>query len=1080
MLNEKKNSKWKIVIIFVIPLIFIIMINITNAIWYDPFNWFNSQDEITLEPAKPSRNTYIINQAKDISVDCYNDKGVTYIEDGQGRILSFTGISNGYCKSIPDGQEIFFEKTINTPVISKDSIAPIVIVSANTKDAFDYLDWSVVEKEYSKPIYDEKEEPEIIGYDVKPQAWDYSINKINDYTQEISFTLKKDYTLKLGDTFIIDPTYTISNISLDADLDDVTCEGGGYFCHLTTNLTEGLVLYMPFDVENNTDTVYDWSITNGSHDGTAKNMAGNSISGWQENGGINSSGAYAFDGSNDYIDNIDITMTSNSTISFWAIVNKLNVDDMIITKEDDDDTGYFQGSVGVLNNAFKFREHKDDGAGVLSSSAILSDIWYHAVLVSDGGTVSWYIDGSFDTSDSLSGPRHVNSFGGDPAASESYFNGTLDEIMIFNRSLSATEVSDIYTESFARFQPQGSHDIGFPFSLFPYLVGSYTDSDGDYSLDGTRNIFVLGDYAYTTSSQDDTLAIWDISVHGNPVPVGTHTSSGVSTFFESLDGVKGVFVVDDYAYTLSSIDDSLVVWNISGSDGDFTPDFLGEYRDSSGAYSLEGAREIFILGDFAYVGAYDDDTLTVLNISNTDGNFTPTPVGYYQDSSGANSLDGVEDIFVLGNYAYTTSIIDHVFAVWDISAHGNPVPVGTYFGDGVENSTQQAPDIFVLGDYAYTVTHDLDTFVIWDISDHTDPIPIAYTPCDQCFSIDILGDYAYVGHASPSDRISVWNISNTDGNFTPDFLGEFADNEGINSLDDVLDIFVLEDYVYACASGDDTLTVLKVNDSQLSNNRLNITIQNQNQNNTNLSFSLYDGTTQSDWYNFSSNEVQTFTIDTSITQLSLNFTYIEDENAFWSPILLPDITLETYTVVGNVAPTTPILNAPLDLTYILDSDLNIPLNWSNSTDVDGDAITYYLEVWNESAMTNIMYVNASITETTNTTGDIVSFPNESSADFFWRVRAMDVTNSLNSSFSSLWNISIGYTTVEDTCDCSSIQGGTTIDCTENCDIGVCNVGGIDMTFSGAGNIYLTGDVENYADVYIYNGCNVYCTKGCFI
>jgi PGF-pre-PGF domain-containing protein len=115
---------------------------------------------------------------------------------------------------------------------------------------------------------------------------------------------------------------------------------------------------------------------------------------------------------------------------------------------------------------------------------------------------------------------------------------------------------------------------------------------------------------------------------------------------------------------------------------------------------------------------------------------------------------------------------------------------------------------------------------------------------------------------------------------------------------------------------------------------------------------------------------------------------------------------------GNNAPSTPDLNAPDNNTYLLDTDLVVPLNWSNSTDADGDAITYYLEVWNESETLNIMYVNSSIAETANTTGDIVNFPNETNADFFWRVLATDGT--ANSSWSELRNISIGYTTADTT------------------------------------------------------------------
>lgn len=48
----------------------------------------------------------------------------------------------------------------------------------------------------------------------------------------------------------------------------------------------------------------------------------------------------------------------------------------------------------------------------------------------------------------------------------------------------------------------------------------------------------------------------------------------------------------------------------------------------------------------------------------------------------------------------------------------------------------------------------------------------------------------------------------------------------------------------------------------------------------------------------------------------------------------------------------------------------------------------------------------------------------------------------------------------DTCDCSSIQAETPIDCSENCDIDDCDVGGIDVTFTNCGTITVMGDVTN--------------------
>ncbi|GAG59030.1 unnamed protein product, partial [marine sediment metagenome] len=300
-----------------------------EAVWYNPLTWFSSSEELLESIETPSSgNIYSTNFAKDISVSCYSDKGVLFVEDGQGRKLNFTGISNAYCKPIADGQEIFFEGT--SASLSKEAIAPNVIVACNTKDCFDYLDWEVMKQEHN-----------LSG---KLQAWDYSTNIINNYTRELSFTLKDKYSLKIGDVFIIDPVYSISNITLDADLDDVTCEGGGRFCHLSTNITEGLYAYYPMDIDNNSaGVVYDWSSRNLDGDMSAvhsEHPFWNSTAGYV-------GGAYDWDGTGPIAigDNTDFGSDlcggSGCSFSFWTYaITGTNVG-TIIAKQDVSSNEFF-------------------------------------------------------------------------------------------------------------------------------------------------------------------------------------------------------------------------------------------------------------------------------------------------------------------------------------------------------------------------------------------------------------------------------------------------------------------------------------------------------------------------------------------------------------------------------------------------------------------------------------------------------------------------------------------------------------------------------------------------------------------
>jgi hypothetical protein len=65
----------------------------------------------------------------------------------------------------------------------------------------------------------------------------------------------------------------------------------------------------------------------------------------------------------------------------------------------------------------------------------------------------------------------------------------------------------------------------------------------------------------------------------------------------------------------------------------------------------------------------------------------------------------------------------------------------------------------------------------------------------------------------------------------------------------------------------------------------------------------------------------------------------------------------------------------------------------------------------------------------------------------------------------------------DTCGCSSIQAGTSINCAENCDIGACNVGGIAVIFTSTGTITTSGDVINILRTTWSLGCKVVIGSG---
>jgi hypothetical protein len=61
----------------------------------------------------------------------------------------------------------------------------------------------------------------------------------------------------------------------------------------------------------------------------------------------------------------------------------------------------------------------------------------------------------------------------------------------------------------------------------------------------------------------------------------------------------------------------------------------------------------------------------------------------------------------------------------------------------------------------------------------------------------------------------------------------------------------------------------------------------------------------------------------------------------------------------NIAPTTPDLNEPVNETFV--NDTHTALNWSNSSDVNGDTIYYYLEVDDDNTFASVVSVIEALT-----------------------------------------------------------------------------------------------------------------------
>jgi len=161
-----------------------------------------------------------------------------------------------------------------------------------------------------------------------------------------------------------------------------------------------------------------------------------------------------FDGDNDYIeirnDTFDglTTVTFEAWVKFNSLVGKEN-QQTIISALKSGTAHYFtvmkQSNSGNSLHAYV---NAADYANIKANTSIIANRWHHVAVTKDSSTATLYLDGQALGSDTCSGPMDTNlgstGIGAQDSLPTRELNGTIDEVVIWNRSLSASEIRDHY------------------------------------------------------------------------------------------------------------------------------------------------------------------------------------------------------------------------------------------------------------------------------------------------------------------------------------------------------------------------------------------------------------------------------------------------------------------------------------------------------------------------------------------------------------------------------------------------------------------------------------------------------------
>lgn len=165
--------------------------------------------------------------------------------------------------------------------------------------------------------------------------------------------------------------------------------------------------------------------------------------------------ARSFNGNADYIDIPPISIRDAITVAAWVYSDNFVQNGFVVTKNPVNTQWalfFDRSSPGAANGLLKWR-----GVGAESNIACpvpSSKAWHHIVGKQEGTAASLYVDGVLCASGALpaiaNAPSSISIGRYDRPDCYFYFNGQIDEVRIYNRALSDTEISQLFTSSDSR------------------------------------------------------------------------------------------------------------------------------------------------------------------------------------------------------------------------------------------------------------------------------------------------------------------------------------------------------------------------------------------------------------------------------------------------------------------------------------------------------------------------------------------------------------------------------------------------------------------------------------------------------
>lgn len=218
---------------------------------------------------------------------------------------------------------------------------------------------------------------------------------------------------------------------------------------LDNDVRNGLVGHWKFDEAITTGTTTWDSSNNGGH-------------GFLANGPTRTATASCeigtcldFDGTNDHVNLPTSTVfdVSKITVSAWVVSDVTTADLTSVSRYNNAApvNGNWILGHGATESTYRFLARIGGANQSAESNAGFStDVWHHLVGTYDGSTVKLYVDGVERASTAISGSLATSTIAvriANRDGNTNYWDGKIDDVRVYNRALSADEISRIYSST---------------------------------------------------------------------------------------------------------------------------------------------------------------------------------------------------------------------------------------------------------------------------------------------------------------------------------------------------------------------------------------------------------------------------------------------------------------------------------------------------------------------------------------------------------------------------------------------------------------------------------------------------------